>query len=34
LIAIFLPITLIQAVVCKTATVAFRARKPDGPQAR
>jgi SAM-dependent methyltransferase len=28
LIAIFLPITLIQALVSKTATVAFRARKP------
>jgi SAM-dependent methyltransferase len=30
LIAIFLPLTLIQAVVSKTATVAFRARKPGG----
>jgi SAM-dependent methyltransferase len=34
LIAIFLPVTLIQAIVSKTATVAFRARKPDGPRAR
>jgi SAM-dependent methyltransferase len=34
LIAIFLPVTLIQAAVGKTATVAFRARKParNGPR--